>query len=42
MCQRAVSRRDFFQRMALGSKVRASILDLDSYDAYEATPSKTP
>jgi cyclase len=28
MCQRAVSRRDFFQRMALGSTAGASILDL--------------
>ena len=28
MCQRAVSRRDFFQRMALGSMAGASILDL--------------
>jgi glyoxylase-like metal-dependent hydrolase (beta-lactamase superfamily II) len=28
MCQRAVSRRDFFQRMALGSVAGASILDL--------------
>src|SRR5277367_3270531 len=28
MCQNAVSRRNFFQRMALGSTVGASILDL--------------
>ena len=28
MCQHAVSRRDFFQRMALGSMAGASILDL--------------
>ncbi len=30
MCQRAVSRRDFLQRMALGSVIGASILDLAS------------
>jgi glyoxylase-like metal-dependent hydrolase (beta-lactamase superfamily II) len=30
MCQRAVSRRDFFQRIALGSLAGASILDLAS------------